>query len=1761
MRSHRSSFCINVGTQVLVVIAWMLIASAVYAVPYRGDTFTYYQPDGATFQIRLYGDEFYAVAETLDGYTIVRDPDTGMFCYARLSNDGNSLVSTGVSVGKGSAAPVSLQKGVRISQREQTRQSRTAREKFGVDERGMLLPELRNVLRPEASINLEEDEIQPGPPSSTTTGTRVGLVLLAQFPDLPDDVVINRSQVDAYINDPNYTGFDNATSVYGYFNIQSDGTLRYNCIVTAYFTAANNRDYYTDTTIAYGTRAKQLINEGLTVLKANGFDFTKCDADFNGVLDGVNIFYAGPRVNSWSQGLWPHKWSSSWSGLSGEGVSTSFQYQITNMGAELTLGTFCHENGHMICGFPDLYAYDSNAAKINNFSLMSNSGTKHPVNVDAYLKIHAGWADVVDITSASHLRGAVEVDKNTFYRYKNPSESREYFILSMRRNTGYEGVYGGASSAANPTNGLVIWHAREHGSNTYSSIYSADSPFTDYTTPFELMVVEANPSSSTTPWYDDPNPRSNDGYHGGDISQASDSTSPALKFWSTATGRTITSSMHVHTISDQDDTMTFTIGTGAITGSPNIGLTSTSLAPESEFGSDAPPQTFAVFNSGAGTLNYTITDNVSWLSVNPASGSAITEADLVTVIYDTDGLTNGTYHGTITITDGGATNNPETIAVTLKVNGQPTIGLNSTTVTKTMASGLTGTGTVVISNAGGGTLNYTLSESAAWLSLATTSGTVVAEEDTIDLTFDASGMYEGSYMTDITITSTNATNPSQTVTVTMNLTGEVLVVSPHGGETIWQGNKHDISWGTGGGVTGNVKIDLYKGGTLDSTIVASTPNDNMYVWDIPAGQALGSDYKIRISSVDDAGIYAESEANFSVAILPTLVSIPYVESFESGFGDWNQDASDSMDWTQNSSGTPSSSTGPSAAQDGTFYIYTEASSPNYPSKSARLYCYFDLRTATAPLLSFYNHMYGSAMGSLDIRVSTDQEKWTNLFSRSGNQGNSWNQANVDLSAFAGRVIIMKIFGTTGSSYMSDMALDALSIAEATKTLTYSTDTFSEDSANDGSIANSITITLAGSTFTSTAVSGGHITAASVPSGLDAQFVRDSSSQITMTLTGNAANHENEDSILDLQVTFADGAFTGGGASTVTGNVTDLVVDYFETYGFSIDDPFVTEGDIGSATLQFTVSLKSAPGSTVTVDCATSNATAIAGVDYTATSNTLTFGATDTSKTFNVTVAGDYYDENDETLTVTLGNPTGGSTIIDSTGTGTITDDDTAGVTLGTISGDTTEAGGTATFTIVLDSRPTYNVTIGLSSDDPGEGTVLPTGVTFTSGDWDIPKNVTVTGVNDNFNDGNQVYNIVTAAATSSDPLYNGMDPADVSVTNMHTVNIYTVNASVDTHGTVDAQSLSVEQGSAASFTVTSGVGYVVNSTVGGNCPAGSWNGTIYTTGAVTEPCSVSFTHGLKSYTVHSSVLGGNGTINPAGDQLVFHGAIQQFNLKPDNGFQTQSVGGSCGGILSGNTFTTNTITSDCTVVAINMHTVNNYTVNASVDTHGTVDAQSLSVEQGSAASFTVTPGVGYAANSTVGGNCPAGSWNGTIYTTGAVTEPCSVSFTHSLKSYTVHSSVLGSNGTIDPAGDQLVFHGAIQQFILKPENGFQTQSVGGSCGGILSGNTFTTNTVTADCTVVAVFSDRFTLNVVLTGKGSGTVTTTPAGINCGTDCDELYDHSTPVTLIATPDTDSKFVGWSGDADCKDGSLIMTSNVYCTANFYRFPWVLFQPIFK
>jgi mono/diheme cytochrome c family protein len=108
----------------------------------------------------------------------------------------------------------------------------------------------------------------------------------------------------------------------------------------------------------------------------------------------------------------------------------------------------------------------------------------------------------------------------------------------------------------------------------------------------------------------------------------------------------------------------------------------------------------------------------------------------------------------------------------------------------------------------------------------------------------------------------------------------------------------------------------------------------------------------------------------------------------------------------------------------------------------------------------------------------------------------------------------------------------------------------------------------------------------------------------------------------------------------------------------------------------------------------------------------------------------------------------------------------AGITVTPINGLTTsENVTTTTFSVSLDTMPTNNVTIGISSMDVTEGTVSPASLVFTNLDFNA-KTVTVTGVDDGIQDGPQAYMIVTAPAISTDPEYSNRDASDVSVTNI-----------------------------------------------------------------------------------------------------------------------------------------------------------------------------------------------------------------------------------------------------------------------------------------------------------------------------------------------------------------------------------------------------------
>jgi len=165
----------------------------------------------------------------------------------------------------------------------------------------------------------------------------------------------------------------------------------------------------------------------------------------------------------------------------------------------------------------------------------------------------------------------------------------------------------------------------------------------------------------------------------------------------------------------------------------------------------------------------------------------------------------------------------------------------------------------------------------------------------------------------------------------------------------------------------------------------------------------------------------------------TVATFPYTEGFETGIGAWTQGTADNSDWTRQTNGTPSGSTGPSGANGGSYYLFTESSNPNFNYTFNLKSPCFDLTSATSAQFSFYYHMFGVDMGNLNVELSTDNGLtfptllWSQNGPVQGSNGAPWNLVNIDLSAYVGQTVLIRFRGVTGSNYRSDMAIDDISL--------------------------------------------------------------------------------------------------------------------------------------------------------------------------------------------------------------------------------------------------------------------------------------------------------------------------------------------------------------------------------------------------------------------------------------------------------------------------------------------------------------------------------------------------------------------------------------------------------------------------------------------------------------------------------------------------------------------------------------------------------------
>ncbi len=448
-----------------------LTATCVQAAPFA-KTFKFTQPDGTRIDLWGQGDEFQAVFKH-QGYPVVFDPVHKTYMYAKLSPDGTALIQTSIEVGKVDPKSQGLDPDADKKVSPEARRKKVA-ERFQRWNLGVQVTERwqqRKMMQLQAEQLLADGPVL-APPSSQTIGQKMGLCLLVDFDDDPSSVP--QARIINFCNGDNYNGYGNNGSVKKYFRDVSNNMLTYSNVVTAYIRIPNTlhqKSYYNDTSKDCGSQANLMIKDALDIMKALPNYQTEILPTFNTLtVDGnnrvvaCNVFYAGDNGGVWSMGLWPHSWALYEAGEQEllPGGKKVFRYQVTNIGSALELGTFCHENGHMLCGFPDLYDYDyDSVGGAGVFCLMDyGGGGGNPVQVCAYLKRASGWATTVEVNKYTmmfaELSAAVGAEGyNRFYRFAKPGTPTEYYLFENRQQSGRD--------AEIPAAGVAIWHIDELG--------------------------------------------------------------------------------------------------------------------------------------------------------------------------------------------------------------------------------------------------------------------------------------------------------------------------------------------------------------------------------------------------------------------------------------------------------------------------------------------------------------------------------------------------------------------------------------------------------------------------------------------------------------------------------------------------------------------------------------------------------------------------------------------------------------------------------------------------------------------------------------------------------------------------------------------------------------------------------------------------------------------------------------------------------------------------------------------------------------------------------------------------------------------------------------------------------------------------------------------------------------------------------------------------------------------------------------------------
>ncbi|MHC5185509.1 MAG: BACON domain-containing protein, partial [Planctomycetota bacterium] len=233
-----------------------------------------------------------------------------------------------------------------------------------------------------------------------------------------------------------------------------------------------------------------------------------------------------------------------------------------------------------------------------------------------------------------------------------------------------------------------------------------------------------------------------------------------------------------------------------------------------EAGANPGNQLLTISNTGNKTLNWSIdtTGKPTWLTITPISGSlADGGSEPATLSVDITGLSAGQYSYVFDVSDPAAQNSPQSVTVNLDIDG-PIIGLSATTFNYTADQDGPNPSnqTLTVSNSGGGTLNWSITDvnivtfsPPAWLTIMPVSGALnLGQSEPVTLSVDHTGLSLGQYSYAFDVSDPNAQNSTQTISI------ELYIVESSLGDIFVPADQPTIQAGIDAAVNGDIVVVL-----------------------------------------------------------------------------------------------------------------------------------------------------------------------------------------------------------------------------------------------------------------------------------------------------------------------------------------------------------------------------------------------------------------------------------------------------------------------------------------------------------------------------------------------------------------------------------------------------------------------------------------------------------------------------------------------------------------------------------------------------------------------------------------------------------------------------------------------------------------------------------------------------------------------------------------------------------------------------------------